>query len=203
MGVSTATAQEEQHTISEAKTHHRGDPHGSRPRLTRWEASIGGGLTAGALTGSHQSQPAIQTSVGYALNPRITLGLAYGRAVFTPSAFVDKNRVVSQETSVDQHYGVRMKGVFLRKRVLRLYGGVQLGVTTSEQTYVHTFPTEFMVENEEFYLDDRATPFFSQGPQIGAIGFMGVGASVLSCMDVYAELGNNLALLSGGITFKF
>ncbi len=177
--------------------------HKTSSRLTRWEINVGTGFTAGVLTGIPQTKPVLQTNLGYAVNTRLSLGLAYGRVEFNPSAFRDKNGVVSQETSFNQHYGARLKGVFLRKQIVNLYGGVQLGVTTARQTYTHVFPSDFVVEDQAAYLSDRATPFFAQGPQVGVIGFMGVCANLLPHLAAYAELGNNLALVSGGVTAKF
>ncbi len=195
-------AQEDSRQL-ESTTHTRTSAHRTTSRLLRWEVSAGTGFTAGILTGAQQTQPVLQASIGYAISDRLLLGAAFGQAVFTPSAFVDKNGVVSQETSQSRHYGVRLKGVFLRKQIINLYGGLQLGVTTSTPSYEHRFPEGFVVEDEAAYLADRATPFFDAGPQVGAIGFMGISADVIPNLAAYAELGNNLALLSGGVTVKF
>lgn len=202
-GPSLLLAQDETTTLIESASAKRGSSHKPTPRMTRLELSAGTGFTAGVLTGATQRKPVLQLSAGYAISTRLSLGFAYGQAVFTPSAFTDNNGVVSQETTVSQHYGARLKGVFLRKQIISLYGGLQLGVTTSRESYAHTFPNDFVVEDHAAYLADRATPFFKQGPQVGAIGFMGISADVLPNLAMYAELGNNLALLSGGLTVKF
>lgn len=176
--------------------------HGS-PRLTRWELSAGTGITVGVLTGVPMAAPVLQTSVSYAIHPRFSLGVAYGVGEFRRAPYSDANGVVSQESTTASHYGARLKGIILRRRLLSIYGGAQLGVAIADQRYDHTFPTDFQVEDESAYLADRPSPFYDRGPQPGAVGFVGASVQVLPFLAVYAELGNNVALMSGGASLTF
>ena len=188
---------------SRSDDHHAPRRHRAAAKLMRWEVAAGTGVTAGLLTGVPQAAPTLQINLGYALTPRILLGVAYGRAVFSPRPYVDENGVTSRERSTSQHFGARLKGVILRRGPLHVYGGVQLGVTTSDPVYVHEFPATLQVEDEAAYLYERPSPFFDPGSQIGAIGFMGVGVRALRNVELYTELGNNLALLNAGAAVVF
>ena len=181
---------------------------GPRPRratakLMRWEATVGTGLTAGVFVGVPQAGPTLQVNVGYAVSPRITVGASFARATFAPRPYVDPEGVVSHERNLSRHYGLRVKGVMLRRGITNIYGGIQLGVTTAAFTYEHEFPSGMQVEDEAAYLEDRPSPFFDPGAQVGAIGFVGVSLRVVRHVEVYTEIGNHLSLFSGGVALVF
>ena len=172
-------------------------------KLMRWEVASGTGVTAAVLTGVPQAGPTLQANVGYAVSPRITVGAAFAQATFSPRPYVDAAGVVSRERNRSRHYGLRVKGVMLRRGITNVYGGVQLGVTTADFSYEHEFPAALRVEDEAAYLAERPSPFYDPGAQVGAIGFVGVSLRVLRHVEVYTELGNNLSLLSGGAALVF
>ena len=175
----------------------------STARLARWEVAAGTGLTAGVLTGVPQAAATLQVNVGYAVTPRLVVGFAYDRATFSPRPYVDENGVTSSERNSSQHFGARVKGIILRRGITQVYGGLQLGVTTSDPSYTHDFPAELQIEDEAAYLYERPSPFFDPGSQIGAIGFMGVSVRALPHVELYTELGNNLALVNVGAAVVF
>lgn len=172
-------------------------------RLMRWELGAGTGLTAGVLTGVPQAAPTLQVNAGFMVTPRLTVGLAFSQASYSPAPYVDQHGVVSRERTSNRHFGVRAKGIIVRQGILQVYGGLQLGVTTSDATYSHNFPEDLQVESEEVYLANRASPFYDPGSQVGAIGFVGVSARLFKHVEVYTELGNNLALLNVGAALVF
>lgn len=186
---------------SSSAVHH--GTRGSNVPLRRWEVAAGTGLTAAVLTGVPQAAPTAQLNLGYAVTPRILVGVAYGRAVFSPRPYVDENGVTSRERNTSQHFGARVKGVILRRGGTHVYGGLQLGVTTSDPRYEHDFPAALRIEDEATYLHERPSPFYDPGSQVGAIGFLGVATRVLPHVELYGELGNNLALLSAGAAVVF
>ena len=178
-------------------------PRRATVKLMRWEAALGTGLTAAVLSGVPQAGPTLQANFGYAVSPRITIGAAFAQATFAPRPYVDPEGVVSHERNLSRHYGLRVKGVMLRRGITNVYGGIQLGVTTADFTYEHEFPTALRLEDEAAYLAERPSPFYDPGAQVGAIGFVGVSLRVLRHVEVYTELGNNLSLLSGGAALVF
>lgn len=196
-----ATAQRHSEPGKSATSHTRD----RRPtaKLMRWEVTAGTGMTAGVLTGVPQAAPTLQLNAGYAVSPRLIVGLAYSQASFSPRPYVDGRGVVSREVTQSRHFGLRAKGVILRRGITSVYGGIQLGVTTSDASYVHDFPADLQIEDEAAYLYDRPSPFYDPGDQVGAIGFLGVSARVLRHVEVYTELGNNLALVNAGAAFVF
>ena len=186
---------------SEVQREHR--PRRATVKLMRWEAAVGTGLTAAVLTGIPQAGPTLQTSFGYTVSPRITIGAAFAQATFAPRPYVDQAGVASYERNLSRHFGLRVKGVMLRRGITSVYGGLQLGVTTSKFSYEHEFPASLQIEDEASYLEQRPSPFFDPGSQVGAIGFVGVSLRVLRHVEVYTELGNNLSLLSCGTALVF
>ena len=178
-------------------------PRRATVRLMRWEVAAGTGLTAGVLTGVPQASPTVQLNAGYAVSDRLTIGAAFSQATFSPRPYVDEKGVVSRERNLSRHFGLRAKGVILRRGILQVYGGLQLGVTTSSPTYTHEFPEALGVEDEAAYLYERPSPFFDPGSQVGAIGFVGASARVFRHVEAYTEFGNNLALVNAGAALVF
>lgn len=177
--------------------------HTIEPSRNRWCLALGTGVMPQVLSGGKQTQPVLQATAHYLFTSRLSVGLAYGQTRLSPKPYIDDKGVKSYESNFLQNVGLRMQGNIVSTGTLELYGGLQIGITSTESTYRHEFPASLVYESEAAYLASRPSPFFPQPSQVGAIGFLGIAVRVLPHVHAYAELGNNLALLSGGAQLRF
>ena len=96
-----------------------------------------------------------------------------------------------------------MSGSLIRRGPVELYGGIQLGVNTTNATYSHVFPEGLIVESEESYIANRPNPFGEPRTQLSTVGFIGVSIEVLPHVHIMSEVGNNLSLAMAGLEVRF
>jgi len=173
------------------------------PRNNRYVVSAGVGLMPTFLVGGSQDRPVIQGAAQYYLNERISVGLGFANSESTSSPFVDYEGVTSWMTSEVTHIGARLSGSIFRTGPVEFYGGIQLGVNTVKASYRHEFPEGLVVDDEEFYIEDRPNPFGDPRTQLSTIGFFGVSIEVLPHVHIMSEVGNNLSLAMAGLEVRF
>ncbi len=173
------------------------------PAKYRYTVQVGSGVMTNVFGGGHQNIPVVQAAALYSLSGRVALGLAYGYASATARPYIDELGVASHETSNQQYIGARLVGDIASAKGFALYGGLQIGVTGTKQTYRHEFPAGLIYESEAAYLASRPSPFYRQGSQLGASGFLGLNMRLLPHVHSYVEVGNSLAVISAGVQARF